>query len=73
MDAFNRQIRNAIAHADADEVVAKAEITTGKGATLSYLEFVESLFKQLELLMLWLNLAKLFRVYDFLASRGDED
>jgi len=69
LDAFDRHIRNAIAHADVDEVVATAEIATGSGATLSYLTFVESLIKQLQLLMLWLNLAKLFRVYNFLATQ----
>ena len=47
-DAFERGIRNAIAHADTDEVVASGEITTGKGITISYLSFVESLVKQLQ-------------------------
>jgi hypothetical protein len=68
LDAFDRRIRNAIAHADADAVVATGTITIGKGATLSYLTFVESIVKQLQLLLLWLNLAKLFRVYDLLAG-----
>jgi hypothetical protein len=68
-DAFDRGIRNAIAHADADEVVATGEITTSKGLTLSYLSFVESVAKQLQLLLIWLNLARLFRVYDVLAGQ----
>jgi hypothetical protein len=69
IDAFDRSIRNAIAHADVDEVVATGEITTGKGATQSYIEFVESVAKQLQLLLLWLNLAKLLRVCGLLAGR----
>lgn len=69
IDAFERSIRNAIAHADADEVLAAGAIATGKGETLSYLEFVESVAKQLQLLLLWLNLTKLFRVYEVLADR----
>jgi hypothetical protein len=68
-DAFDRSIRNAIAHADADEVIAKGQIMTGKGATLTYLSFVESVGKQLQLLLLWLNLAKLFRVYNVLVEK----
>lgn len=68
LDAFDRSVRNAIAHADADEVVATGQITTGKGMTLTYLSFVESVAKQLQLLLLWLNLSKLFRVYDVLAK-----
>jgi hypothetical protein len=68
IDIFDRSIRNAIAHADIDEVVATGEITTGKGATQSYIEFVESVAKQLPLLLLWLNLAKLFRVCGLLAG-----
>jgi hypothetical protein len=69
-EAFDRNIRNAIAHADADTVVATGDIMTGKGINLSYMEFVESIVKQLQLLLLWLNLAKLFRVYAVLAGRG---
>jgi hypothetical protein len=68
--AFDRGIRNAIAHADTDEVVTTGEITTGKGIIISYLAFVESVVKQLQLLTLWLNLAKLFRVYGFLDSQA---
>jgi hypothetical protein len=70
-DAFDRDIRNAIAHADADEVLAAGEIATAKGKTISYLKFVESVAKQLQILLLWLNLAKLFRVYGLLASQAD--
>lgn len=62
-DAFDRQLRNAIAHADTDEVVSTGNIVTGKGVAFSYLSFVESVAKQLALLLLWLNLAKLLRVY----------
>jgi hypothetical protein len=69
VDAFDRRIRNAIAHADADAVIATGEIATSKGDALSYLTFVESIVKQLQLLVLWLNLAKLFRVYDVMAGR----
>ncbi len=68
-DTFDRSMRNAIAHADADEVVATGDIATGKGVTVPYLEFVESVTKQLQLLLLWLNLAKLFRVYIVLAGQ----
>jgi hypothetical protein len=68
-DTFDRNVRNAIAHADTDEVIATGQITTGKGMTLTYLSFVESVAKQLELLLLWLNLAKLFRVYGILAKK----
>ena len=68
LDAFDRSIRNAIAHADADEVVTAGEITTGKGTTLSYMKFVEAVAKQLQLILLWLNLTKLFRVYELLAT-----
>ncbi len=71
IDAFDRSIRNAIAHADTDEVVTTGEITTGKGITLSYLRFVESVAKQLQLLLLWLNLVKLFRVYGLLAGQQE--
>jgi hypothetical protein len=68
-DAFDRNIRNAIAHADIDEVMATGQIMTGKGIALTYLSFAESIAKQLQLLLLWLNLAKLFRVYNVLAKR----
>jgi hypothetical protein len=70
-DAFNRSIRNAIAHADADKVLKTGEIATGKGLSISYMSFVESIIKQLQLLVLWLNLAKLFRIYAFLASQAE--
>jgi hypothetical protein len=69
-NTFDRGIRNAIAHADVDQVVATGEITTGKGATLTYVRFVESIVRQLQLLLLWLNLAKLFRVYYLLADES---
>ncbi len=67
--AFDRQIRNAISHADADEVIATGTITTGKGASLPYLQFVECIAEQLQLLLLWLNLCRLFRVHVLLAER----
>jgi hypothetical protein len=62
-EAFDRRIRNAIAHADVDVVTSSSEIVTGKGDVVSYMEFVESVVKQLQLLMLWLDLAKLLRIY----------
>jgi hypothetical protein len=71
LDMFDRTIRNAIAHADVDEVAAKGKIVTGKGITLTYLEFVVSVCKQIQLLLLWLNLVKLFRVYNLLAGQKE--
>lgn len=62
-ESFSRGIRNAIAHADVDEVVATGEIVTGKGERASYLSFVEAVVKQIQLLQLWLNFAKLIRIY----------
>ena len=69
-EAFDRGIRNTIAHADVDEVVSTGDITTGKGAVVSYANFVESIVKQLLLLLLWLNLARMFRVYYILSNNG---
>jgi hypothetical protein len=71
LEAFDRNIRNAIAHADADEVVATGDIVTGSGAALPYLSFVESVVKQIQLLLLWINLVKLFRVYGVLAGQQE--
>jgi len=68
LDAFDRNIRNAIAHADVDEVVATGDIIVGNGETVSYMSFVESVVEQLLLLLLWLNLAKLYRVYGVMAA-----
>ncbi len=68
-DIFNRGLRNAIAHADADAVMSKGQIATGKGITVPYIRFVESVIKQLQMLLLWLDLAKLFRMYGTLAGR----
>jgi hypothetical protein len=65
---FDRGIRNAIAHADVDQVAATGEIVTGRGAVLAYMRFVESVAKQIQLLLLWLNLAKILRVYNLLAD-----
>ncbi|MEX5710564.1 hypothetical protein AB1484_20195 [Parafrankia sp. FMc6] len=62
-ESFDRNIRNAIAHADADIVVRSSEIATGKGMIIPYIKFVEAVIKQIQLLLLWLDLAKLFRVY----------
>jgi hypothetical protein len=42
----------------------------GKHATLSYMDFVETIPKQLQLLLIWLNLAKLFRVYAAFLADG---
>jgi hypothetical protein len=69
-EAFDRRVRNAIAHADTDEVVSTEAIMMGKHTTLSYMDFVETIPKQLQLLLLWLNLAKLFRVYAALLANG---
>jgi hypothetical protein len=69
LDMFDRGIRNAIAHADADEVAADGKITTGKGATLTYLRFVESVAKQVQLVLLWLNLVKILRVYSLMGKQ----
>jgi hypothetical protein len=70
-EAFDRRVRNAIAHADTDEVVSTGEIMMGKHTTLSYMDFVETVPKQLQLLLIWLNLAKYFRVYAVLANGSD--
>ncbi|MGW0239849.1 hypothetical protein [Micromonospora chalcea] len=60
---FDRGVRNAIAHADADIEAATGVITTGKGGGHTYVDFVESVIKQMQLLILWLDLAKLLRIY----------
>jgi len=72
-EAFDRRVRNAIAHADTDEVVSGGEIMMGKHTSLSYMSFVETIPKQLQLLLLWLNLAKLFRVYAVLLADDSGD
>ena len=70
LGVFDRSIRNAIAHADVDEIISDGKISTGKGATLTYMHFVASVARQIQLLLLWLNLIKLFRVYKLLSDQN---
>ncbi|MEV6891008.1 hypothetical protein [Kribbella sp. NPDC051137] len=62
---FNRSIRNAIAHADADFVIETGMIATGKGDDLSYMDFVKSTVgqMQMQMLMLFIDYVKLCRIY----------
>jgi hypothetical protein len=66
--AFDRDVRNSIAHADFD-YLAHAGVVTFKDGEIPYYVFVEALIRQVSLLFFWLDLCKLYKIY---GSRWDE-
>jgi hypothetical protein len=60
---FDRKLRNSIAHADAEFVISTGQIETTKGSGYSYLDFVKSTVSQTQMVLLWLDFAKLCRIY----------
>ncbi|WP_146192642.1 hypothetical protein [Streptomyces sp. A244] len=67
--AFNRDVRNSIAHAEFDYTMHDGMISY-KGREVPYYTFTEALIKQISLLAFWLDLCKLFKIY---GSRWDPE
>ncbi|MFE0925833.1 hypothetical protein ACFW4O_03400 [Streptomyces mutabilis] len=65
--AFNRDVRNSIAHAEFDYTMHDGMITY-KGREVPFYTFTEALIKQISLLAFWLDLCKLYKIY---GSRWD--
>ncbi|MGW8351051.1 hypothetical protein [Streptomyces wedmorensis] len=65
--AFSRDVRNSIAHAEFDYVMHDG-ILEYKGRRVPFHVFVEALIKQIALLIFWLDLCKLCKIY---GSRWD--
>lgn len=65
--AFSRDVRNSIAHAEFDYIMHES-IVKYKGREVPYYVFIEALIKQISLLIFWLDLCKLCKIY---GSRWD--
>ncbi|MFI1845971.1 hypothetical protein ACH439_28020 [Streptomyces microflavus] len=65
--AFSRDVRNSIAHAEFDYITHES-IVKYKGREVPYYVFIEALIKQISLLIFWLDLCKLCKIY---GSRWD--
>ncbi|MFL0397426.1 hypothetical protein ACH0CM_32520 [Streptomyces albus] len=69
---FERGLRNAISHADADHDLGDGLIRTGKGVK-AYHDFLVSVAWQVPLLTFWLDLIKLWRVCAIAASTSNAE
>ena len=61
-EVFSRRLRNGIAHADAELVTTRGMVLSGADE-FSYMDFVRTTIAQLQLLMLFIDFAKLLRIY----------
>ena len=66
--AFDRKLRNAIAHGDAKLDAGTGDIVTGKGQRMSYAEFAKSIVNQTQLILLFLRSCGSFAASTHLGS-----